>query len=93
MKKYSKIKDVKYSKDEVRIKWYYDGTLNASANCIDRHLKESKKLLLSGLVTTRRILKRFLIKNYIKMYVKQQTDLKVSESKKVTGNNLSDNDT
>ena len=38
MKKYTKIKDVKYSKDEVKIKWYYDGTLNASANCIDRHL-------------------------------------------------------
>ena len=42
MKKYTKIKDVKYSKDEVKIKWYYDGTLNASANCIDRHLKRNK---------------------------------------------------
>ena len=41
IKKYSKIKDVKYSKDDVRIKWYYDGTLNASANCIDRHLKKN----------------------------------------------------
>jgi len=39
---YKKIKDVKYSKDEVRIKWYEDGTLNASANCIDRHLKDKK---------------------------------------------------
>jgi len=38
MKPYTKIKDVKYSKDDVSIKWYYDGTLNASANCIDRHL-------------------------------------------------------
>ena len=37
IKKYTKIKDVKYSKDEVKIKWYYDGTLNASVNCIDRH--------------------------------------------------------
>ena len=35
IKKYSKIKDVKYSKEEVKIKWYEDGTLNASANCID----------------------------------------------------------
>ena len=43
IKKYSKIKDVKYSKEEVRIKWYYDGTLNASANCIDRHLKKNAK--------------------------------------------------
>ena len=38
IKPYNKIKDVKYSKEEVKIKWYYDGTLNASANCIDRHL-------------------------------------------------------
>ena len=43
IKKYTKIKDVKYSKDEVKIKWYYDGTLNASANCIDRHLKKNSK--------------------------------------------------
>ena len=27
---YSKIKDVKYSKKEVNIRWYYYGTLNAS---------------------------------------------------------------
>ncbi len=39
---YKKIKDIKYSKDEVRIKWFEDGTLNASANCIDRHLKDKK---------------------------------------------------
>ena len=37
IKPYSKIKDVTYSKTDVNIKWYYDGTLNASANCIDRH--------------------------------------------------------
>ncbi len=44
IKPYTKIKDVKYSKKEVNIKWYYDGTLNASANCIDRHLdKKSNK--------------------------------------------------
>ena len=43
IKPYTKIKDVKYSKDEVRIKWFYDGTLNASANCIDRHLKKNGK--------------------------------------------------
>ncbi len=41
IKKYTKIKDIKYSKEEVKIKWYYDGTLNASANCIDRHLKKN----------------------------------------------------
>ena len=42
IKPYKKIKDVKYSKHEVRIKWFEDGTLNASANCIDRHLKDKK---------------------------------------------------
>ena len=39
IKPYTKIKDVKWSKDEVDINWYYDGTLNVSENCIDRHLK------------------------------------------------------
>ena len=42
IKPYKKIKDVKYSKTDVKIKWYYDGTLNASANCIDRHLRNKK---------------------------------------------------
>ena len=39
IKPYSKIKDVIYSKTKTEIKWFYDGTLNASYNCIDRHLK------------------------------------------------------
>ena len=43
IKPYTKIKDVKYSKNEVKIKWFYDGTLNASANCTDRHLKKNGK--------------------------------------------------
>ena len=43
IKPYTKIKDIKYSKDEVKIKWFYDGTLNVSANCIDRHLKKNGK--------------------------------------------------
>ncbi|WP_428079010.1 acetate--CoA ligase [Candidatus Pelagibacter sp.] len=42
IKPYKKIKDVKYSSKEVKIKWFEDGTLNASANCIDRHLKDKK---------------------------------------------------
>jgi acetyl-CoA synthetase len=42
IKPYKKIKDVKYSTKEVKIKWFQDGTLNASANCIDRHLKDNK---------------------------------------------------
>ncbi|MDC0850990.1 acetate--CoA ligase [Candidatus Pelagibacter sp.] len=42
IKPYKKIKDVKYSTKEVKINWFQDGTLNASANCIDRHLKDKK---------------------------------------------------
>ncbi len=42
IKPYTKIKDVRYSSSEVNIKWFYDGTLNVSANCIDRHLKNNK---------------------------------------------------
>jgi acetyl-CoA synthetase len=37
IKPFTKVKDVDYT-GEVRIRWYYDGTLNVSANCIDRHL-------------------------------------------------------
>ena len=38
-KNFTKIKDVKYSSDEVNIKWFEDGELNVSYNCIDRHAK------------------------------------------------------
>ena len=37
IKPYSKVKDVNFN-DDVHIRWFYDGTLNVSANCIDRHL-------------------------------------------------------
>ncbi|MBT3907114.1 MAG: acetyl-coenzyme A synthetase, partial [Rhodospirillaceae bacterium] len=37
IKPYTKIKNTTYDKP-VSIKWYEDGTLNASANCLDRHL-------------------------------------------------------
>ena len=35
---YTRVKDVTWSNNDVNIKWFYDGTLNASYNCIDRHL-------------------------------------------------------
>ena len=38
IKPYTKVKDVNFNAPDVSIKWFYDGTLNASANCIDRHL-------------------------------------------------------
>ena len=40
-KPYTKIKDVLYSKDDVKINWYYDGTTNVSYNCVDRHAKNT----------------------------------------------------
>jgi len=38
IKPYSKIKNVNFMVPDVSIKWFEDGTLNASVNCIDRHL-------------------------------------------------------
>ena len=37
IKPYTKVKDVSFTGD-VHIRWYEDGTLNVSANCLDRHL-------------------------------------------------------
>jgi acetyl-CoA synthetase len=37
---YGKVKDVSFARDDVHIRWFYDGTLNASANCLDRHLEQ-----------------------------------------------------
>ena len=41
IKKFTKIKDIKYSKDDVSIKWFEDGNLNVSYNCIDRHAENN----------------------------------------------------
>ncbi|MEO5375183.1 MAG: acetate--CoA ligase [Alphaproteobacteria bacterium] len=38
IKPYTKIRDVSFTAPDVHIKWFYDGTLNASVNCLDRHL-------------------------------------------------------
>ena len=38
IKPYTEIKDVSYAADDLHIRWFHDGTLNVSANCIDRHL-------------------------------------------------------
>ena len=39
IKPYTKVRDVNFKTPGVSIKWFYDGTLNASANCLDRHLE------------------------------------------------------
>ena len=35
---YTQVKDVSYAHEDVHVRWYHDGTLNASVNCLDRHL-------------------------------------------------------
>ena len=40
IKPYSQISDVSYDASDLHIKWYADGTMNAAANCLDRHLAE-----------------------------------------------------
>jgi acetyl-CoA synthetase len=38
IKPYTKVKNTSFAYPDVSIKWYEDGQLNVSANCIDRHL-------------------------------------------------------
>ena len=40
IKPYTRIKDVSYSEKDLHIKWFYDGTLNVSSNCLDRHIEK-----------------------------------------------------
>ncbi|BBC72220.1 acetyl-coenzyme A synthetase [Altererythrobacter sp. B11] len=37
---FTRVKDTSFHKEDFRIKWFEDGTLNLSANCLDRHLAE-----------------------------------------------------
>ena len=40
IKPFTQVKDVNFNYPDVSIKWFADGTLNVSANCIDRHLED-----------------------------------------------------
>lgn len=40
MTPYTRVKNTSYDPGHVSIKWYEDGLLNVSANCLDRHLNE-----------------------------------------------------
>ena len=40
IKPFTKVKNTSFEYPEVSIKWFEDGTLNVSANCIDRHLEK-----------------------------------------------------
>jgi acetyl-CoA synthetase len=37
-KPFSQVKDVSFNREDFRIRWFADGELNVSVNCIDRHL-------------------------------------------------------
>ncbi|HUO89964.1 MAG TPA: acetate--CoA ligase [Rhizomicrobium sp.] len=43
IKPFTRVKNVSWDPDNLYIKWFEDGTLNVSANCIDRHLKKRGK--------------------------------------------------
>jgi acetyl-CoA synthetase len=43
IKRFTKVKNVSWDPDNLHIKWFEDGTLNVSANCIDRHLPKRAK--------------------------------------------------
>jgi acetyl-CoA synthetase len=43
IKPYTIVKNTSFEYSDVSIKWFEDGTLNVSANCIDRHLKKRGK--------------------------------------------------
>ncbi|AKH44238.1 acetyl-CoA synthetase [Altererythrobacter atlanticus] len=40
IKPFSTVKNTSFAADDFRIKWFEDGTLNLSANCLDRHLAD-----------------------------------------------------
>ncbi|QLE85200.1 acetate--CoA ligase [Shewanella sp. Scap07] len=40
IKPFTKVKKTSFDDHNLSINWFYDGTLNASANCLDRHLAE-----------------------------------------------------
>ena len=40
IKPYSQVSDVSYDAKNLHINWFADGSLNAAANCLDRHLAE-----------------------------------------------------
>ena len=39
IKPFTKVKSTSFAPGKIDIKWFEDGTLNVSANCIDRHLE------------------------------------------------------
>ncbi|QSX28659.1 acetate--CoA ligase [Shewanella cyperi] len=51
IKPYTQIKKTSFDDRDLSINWFYDGTLNASANCLDRHLEtkgDTKAIIWEG---------------------------------------------
>ncbi|MDB5466382.1 MAG: acs, partial [Phenylobacterium sp.] len=42
MQPFTQVKDVSFAREDFHIRWYADGVLNVSVNCIDRHLPERR---------------------------------------------------
>ena len=42
-KEFNKVKNVSYSHPDISIRWFEDGVLNASENCVDRHLEKKSE--------------------------------------------------
>jgi len=42
IKPFTKVKDVSFSRDDLHVRWYYDGSLNICYNCVDRHLETKR---------------------------------------------------
>jgi len=40
IKPFTRVSDSSFDLDDFRVRWFADGTLNASVNCVDRHLPE-----------------------------------------------------
>ncbi len=43
IKPYTKVKNTSFKYPDVSIKWFEDGQLNVSVNCVDRHLRQTRQ--------------------------------------------------
>ena len=73
-KPFTKVKNVSYGPGNVEIKWFEDGELNVSHNCIDRHLeKRGDQTAIIWEVTIRAKTRKSPTASYMKTSVSLQT--------------------
>ena len=81
---YNKVKNTSFDKGHISIRWYEDGQLNASYNCIDRHLAtKADKQPLFGKVTTLNTAKISATNNFMTKQQNWQMALKSQAYQKV----------